>query len=112
MTEVIAKSRALSGRKRRALDSTILEDAVAPQDAIAPQDTDTQLIAQIRRVGRQVPCADATVASLTGHDYAQPGKHDIVWDDRDVRDELVSRLVTDALVMLGSTSIHIPTKKQ
>ena len=36
-------------RKRLSLDSTILEDAVARQDIL------TQLIAQIRRVGREVP---------------------------------------------------------
>jgi len=52
VTEVIAKSGALSGRKRRALDSTILKDAVARQDTV------TQLVAQIRRVGREIPGAD------------------------------------------------------
>jgi len=106
VTAVIAQSGALSGRKRRALDSTILEDAVARQDTV------TQLIAQIRRVGREVPGADVTVAGLTGHDYAQPGKPDIAWDDRNARDELVSRLVTDALALLGSINIHILNKKQ
>ncbi|TFD49578.1 transposase [Cryobacterium frigoriphilum] len=106
VTEVIAKSGALTGRKRRALDSTILEDAVARQDTV------TQLIAQIRRVGREIPGADVTVAGLPGHDYAQPGKPDIAWDDRDARDELVSRLVTDALALLASINVHILTKKQ
>ena len=106
VTEVIAKSGALTGRKRRALDSTILEDAVARQDTV------TQLVAQIRRVGREIPGADVTVAGLPGHDYAQPGKPDIAWDDRDARDELVSRLVTDALALLASINVHILTKKQ
>jgi hypothetical protein len=36
----------LTGRCRRAVDSTILDDAVARQDTV------TQLVAQIRRVGR------------------------------------------------------------
>lgn len=72
------------------------------EDAVARQDTLTQLIAQIRRVGREIPGAGVTVAGLTGHDYTQPGKPDIAWDDRDARDELVSRLVTDALALLGS----------
>jgi IS5 family transposase len=106
VTEVIAKSGALTGRKRRALDSTILEDAVARQDTV------TQLIAQIRRVGRETPGASVTVAGLPGHDYAQPGKPDIAWDERDARDELVSRVVTDALALLASINIHILTKKQ
>ena len=62
VTEVIASSGALSGRKRRALDSTILDDAVARQDTV------TQLVAQIRRVGREIPGADTIVAALPGHD--------------------------------------------
>ncbi|MCZ2405090.1 IS1182 family transposase [Paenarthrobacter sp. Z7-10] len=96
VTEVIAHSGALSGRRRRAVDSTILEDAVARQDTV------TQLIAQIRRVGREIPGADVVVAGLSGHDYAKPGKPDIAWDDKGARDELVSALVTDALTLLGS----------
>jgi len=95
VSEVIAQSGALSGRKRRALDSTILDDAVARQDTV------TQLVAQIRRVGREIPGADMIVASLPGHDYAKPGKPDIAWDDKAARDELVSRLVTDALALLA-----------
>jgi hypothetical protein len=96
VTLVIGQSGALSGRKRRALDSTILEDAVARQDTV------TQLIAQIRRVGREIPGADATVAALTGHDYSKPGKPDIAWDDKAARDDLVSTLVTDALTLLAA----------
>ena len=96
VSAVIAQSGALSGRKRRALDSTIMEDAVARQDTV------TQLIAQIRRVGREIDGADLTVAGLTGHDYAKPGKPDIAWDDKAARDDLVSKLVTDALALLAS----------
>lgn len=104
--EVIAKSGALSGRKRRALDSTILEDAVARQDTV------TQLVAQIRRVGREIPGADVVVAGLTGHDYSKPGKPDIAWDDREARDELVSKLVTDARALLASIGPAKLTDKQ
>jgi hypothetical protein len=39
----------LKGRRRRAVDSTILADAVATQDTV------TQLISAIRRAGREVP---------------------------------------------------------
>ena len=42
--EVVAATGALTGRTRRALDSTVLEDAVATQDTVI------QLIAAIRRV--------------------------------------------------------------
>jgi hypothetical protein len=49
--EVVAETGVLAGRTRRALDSTILDDAVARQDTI------TQLIAAVRRVARDVPGA-------------------------------------------------------
>ena len=67
-------------------------------DAVARQDTVTQLVAQIRRVGREVPGAADLVterctglAGLTGQDYSQTGKPAIAWDDPAARDELVSR---------------------
>src|SRR5215203_5302874 len=76
--EVVAATGALSGKTRRALDSTVLEDAVATQDTVI------QLIAAIRRVRREVPGAAAIVAAhatASGHDYSQPGKPRIAWDD-------------------------------
>jgi IS5 family transposase len=77
--------------RRRAVDSTILADAVATQDTI------TQLVAAIRRVGRVVPGATEKIAVVcTGHDYAQPGKPKIDWDDLAAKEALVSALVTDA----------------
>jgi hypothetical protein len=54
------------GRRKRAVDSTILADAVATQGTI------TQLIAAIRRVGRLVP-GEAITVVCTGHDYSRPG---------------------------------------
>lgn len=53
--EVIGQTGAITGKTRRALDSTILDEAVARQDTV------TQLIAQIRRVGRDVPGATGRV---------------------------------------------------
>ena len=47
--KVITETGVLKGRRRRAVDSTILADAVATQDTI------TQLIAAIRRCARLVP---------------------------------------------------------
>jgi hypothetical protein len=106
VAEVIASSGALTGRRRRAVDSTILDDAVARQDTV------TQLVAQIRRVGREVPGAAAVVAALPGHDYSKPGKPDIAWDDKGARDELVSRLVTDARTVLASIETDTLTGDQ
>ena len=49
--KVIAETGVLKGRRRRAVDSTVLADAVATQDTV------TQLVAAIRRVARVVPGA-------------------------------------------------------
>ena len=55
----------LKGRRRRAVDSTILADGVATQDTI------TQLVAAIRRLAREVPGAAEQIAVVcTGHDSA------------------------------------------
>ena len=84
------------GRRRRAVDSTILADAVATQDTI------TQLIAAIRRVARVVPGAAGQVAELcTGCDYSSAGKPQINWDDPQAKDSLVSALVNDAHALLA-----------
>jgi len=77
---VIAQTGALKGKTRRALDSTVLDDAVATQDTV------TQLIAAIRRVRREVPGAAAVVARVTSaHDYDDPGKPRIAWNDKTAR---------------------------
>ena len=49
VARVIAETGVLKGRRRRAVDSTILADAVATQDTI------TQLVAAIRRVAGWCP---------------------------------------------------------
>ncbi len=92
---VVAQTGVLRGKARRALDSTVLDDAVATQDTV------TQLIAAIRRVRREVPGAAQIVAdACSGHDYDDPGKPRIAWDDPQARDALVSALVTDARAVL------------
>jgi hypothetical protein len=93
---VVAQTGALTGRTRRALDSTILDDAVATQDTV------TQLIAAIRRVRREVPGAAVVVAQqCTAHDYDDPGKPRIAWNDEQARADLVDALVGDAHRLLG-----------
>lgn len=88
---VVEQTGVLRGRRKRAVDSTILADAVATQDTV------TQLIAAIRRVRRQVPGAAEQIAAVcTSHDYSQPGKPRIDWDDPVAKDALVSALVNDA----------------
>ena len=100
---VVAQTGILRGRHRRAVDSTILADAVATQDTI------TQLVAAVRRVARQVPGALEQIATVcTGHDYTRPGKPTIDWDDPAAKDALVSALVNDATALLAALTITPP----
>lgn len=96
---VIAETGVLAGKTRRALDSTVLDDAVATQDTV------TQLIAAIRRVRREVPGAAVIVEQqCAAHDYDDPGKPAIAWNDEQARADLVDALVADAHRLLG----HLP----
>ena len=94
---VIEQTGVLKGRRRRAVDSTILADAVATQDTV------TQLVSAIRRVAREVPGAAEQIAQVcTGHDYSGPGKPKIDWDDPAAKDALVSALVNDATALVAA----------
>ena len=96
---VVAETGVLKAKTRRALDSTVLDDAVATQDTV------TQLIAIIRKVRREVPGADVVVAQrCRAHDYDDPGKPQIAWDDSEARAVLVDALVRDALAVLEVVS--------
>jgi IS5 family transposase len=100
--EVVAATGVLKGKHRRALDSTVLDDAVATQDTV------TQLIAAVRRVIREVPGAGEVAAQCcTAHDYGNLGKPKIAWDDEAARAALVDGLVTDALNLLE----HLPEQE-
>lgn len=91
--EVIDATNILAGKTRRALDSTVLDDAVTRQDAIM------QLVAQIRRVRRLVPAAKQL--ELVAHDYdIDAGKPVCAWNDRADIDRVVTELVTDAHTIL------------
>jgi hypothetical protein len=109
--DVVTATGAVAGKQRRALDSTVLDDAVARQDTV------TQLIAQVRRVGREVPGAAELIpihctrlAALTGQGYDQPGKPRIAWDDQAARDVLVTALVNDVLAVLAALDLEQITK--
>ena len=94
---IVEQTGVLKGRRRRAVDSTILADAVATQDTI------TQLVSAIRRVAREVPGAAEQIAAVcTGHDYSVPGKPKIDWDDPAAKDALVSALVSDANAVVAA----------
>ena len=89
---VVDETGVVAGRSRRALDSTLLDDAVATQDTV------TQLIAQIRRVRRQIPALAGV--PVTAHDYDRTGKPVIAWNDPVAKDELITGLVNDARALL------------
>jgi Transposase DDE domain/Transposase domain (DUF772) len=95
--QVVEETGILAGRRRRAVDSTILADAVATQDTI------TQLVAAVRRVARQVPGAAAQIQAVcSAHDYSKPGKPQIDWDDPQAKEALVSALVNDAGALVAA----------
>jgi IS5 family transposase len=91
---VIDATGVLRTKTRRALDSTLLDDAVATQDTV------TQLISAIRRVRRLVP--QASTVAVSAHDYDQAAKPMIAWDDPLAKEALVSGLVNDAAALLGA----------
>ncbi len=92
---VIDEAGTLSGKRKRCVDSTVFDDAVATQDTV------TQLVAAMRKVVRVVPGAREVIARVAKLDYAKPGKPDIDWDDAEAKQALVSDLVNDALAVLG-----------
>ena len=95
--KIVEETGMLKGRRRRAVDSTILADAVATQDTV------TQLVSAVRRVAREVPGAAEQIAEVcTGHDYSVPGKPKIDWDDPEAKDALVSALVNDANAVVAA----------
>jgi hypothetical protein len=92
---VIADTGVLRGRRKRCVDSTVFDDAVATQDTV------TQLVAAMRKVARCVPGAESVIERVARGDYAKPGKPDIDWDDPQAKQHLVSALVNDALAVLA-----------
>lgn len=84
---VIVESGVIAAKHRRALDSTVLDDAVARQDTV------TMLVAQIRRVRRLVP----ELGSVWVREHnLEGGRPRCDWGDPADRDRLVSELVDDA----------------
>ena len=95
MAAVIAETGLLRGRRKRCVDSTVFDDAVATMDTVS------QLMAAMRKVARVVPGAAAVIAGVCRLDYSRPGKPDIDWDDPAAKEQLVSDLVNDALAVLA-----------
>ncbi|MDI3314536.1 MAG: transposase [Mycobacterium sp.] len=92
---VIAETGVLRGKRKRCLDSTVFDDAVATQDTV------TQLVAAMRKVARCVPGAQSVIERVARCDYSKPGKSSIDWDDPAAKRGLVSDLVNDATAVLA-----------
>ena len=95
VARVVAETGVLRGRRKRCVDSTVFDDAVATQDTV------TQLVAAMRKVARLVPGAAGVIEQVATLDYSKPGKPDIDWDDPAAKQRLVSGLVNDALAVLA-----------
>jgi Transposase domain (DUF772) len=95
VAEVIAGTGILRGRRKRCVDSTVFDDAVATMDTVS------QLMAAMRKVARVVPGAAGVIAGVCRLDYSRPGKPGIGWDDPAAKEQLVSDLVNDALAVLA-----------
>jgi hypothetical protein len=95
VAELIAQTGILRGRRKRCVDSTVFDDAVATQDTV------TQLMAAMRKVARMVPGAGEVIGRVCTLDYSRPGKPGIDWDDPAAKESLVSGLVNDALAVLA-----------
>jgi IS5 family transposase len=92
--EVVERTGVLKGKRRRALDSTLLDDAVATQDTV------TQLVSAIRRVRRMI--TPAAAVEVAAHDYDASGKPVCAWDDPDAKAALLSGLVNDARAIIDA----------
>ncbi len=102
---VITETGVLAGKTRRALDSTLLDDAVATQDTV------TQLVSAIRKVRRLIP--GAGTVEVTAHDYDASGKPVCAWDDPDAKAALVSGLVNDAHAVLDAVAgVELDTEQR
>jgi len=90
---VVDETGVLAKKHRRALDSTILDDAVATQDTV------TQLLSAVRRAKSAIPFLSGVPLA---YDYSVVGKPVIDWSVREERDKVVSLLVNDAIALLDA----------
>ena len=89
--ELVAATGAVSGKDRRVLDSTVLDDAVARQGTV------TMLGVQMRKLRRLVPQLEDVWVREHNLDAAGP---EVDWDDPDDVERLVSELVDDAMELI------------
>ncbi|MCP3857793.1 MAG: IS1182 family transposase [Actinomycetia bacterium] len=91
---VVTETGVIANKHRRALDSTVLDDAVARQDTV------TMLVDQIRRVRKLI--AELAAVWVREHNL-DGGRPPCDWDDPADRDRLVTELVDDANELVWAT---------
>ena len=91
---VIDKCGVLANKDRRALDSTILDDAVGTQDTVM------MISSQVRRCRRLIPAVADLV--LVAHDYDSKTKPWCDWRDAESRSKLIDGLVSDGLAVISA----------
>lgn len=89
--QVVEHSGVLTAKTRRALDSTVLDDAVQRQDTV------TLLVSAIRRVRKLVP--ELTDVWVRRHNL-EGGRPPCDWDDHDDVDRVITELVDDAYELI------------
>jgi hypothetical protein len=89
--EVITSSGVITGKHRRALDSTVLDDAVQRQDTI------TMLVTQLKRVRKLIP---ELTRVFVHEENLEGGRPPADYEDRADIDRLTSELVEDANELL------------
>ena len=92
---VVSESGVIANKHRRALDSTVLDDAVQRQDTIS------LLVSQIRRVRKLVPELQERVY-VHEHNLTT-GRPPCDFEDQDDVDRLISELVEDAYELVWAT---------
>ena len=91
--ELVAATGAVSGKQRRLLDSTVLDDAVARQSTV------TMLRVQMRKLRELVPDLGDVWVRERNLDPVGP---EVDWDDPADVERLVSELAGDALELIGA----------
>jgi hypothetical protein len=105
--QVVAASGALRGRRRRVVDSTVVDDAVARQDTVK------LLVWQVHRVRALFPELASWIDSRPGGRwYKDRLKPDVDWSSELAREDLVTVLVNDAFRLVEKAADAVDARER